>query len=131
MAINIYVNKRRLIAFIMFIVVFFSVLSFENIYYSNKNIISNNYDNILNSYYTPEEILNLNEEKSRAEILNFRSQKYYRNSVSNFFYGKSEMSFYDVNRNRNKNTAVLNSIFIIYDISVFIVLYIHKKDGKI
>ncbi|MDF2676535.1 MAG: hypothetical protein K0Q97_837 [Bacillota bacterium] len=131
MAINIYVNKRRLIAFIMFIVIFFSILSFEHIYYSNKNIISNNFDNFFNSYYIPEEILNLNEEKSRAEMLNFRSQKYYRNFVSNFFYGNTEMSFYDVNRNRNQNTAGLNSIFIIYDISVFIVLYIHKKDGKI
>ncbi len=131
MTINIYFNKRKSIAFIMFIVVFFSILSFEHIYYSNKNIISNNYDNILNSYYIPEEILNLNEEKSRAEMFNFRSQKYYRNIVSNFFDGNTEMRFYDKDKNKNKNTAVLNRLFIIYDISVFIVLYIHKKDGKI
>lgn len=133
MTINIYINKRKPIAFIMFIVVFFSILSFEHIYYSNKNIISNNYDNILNSYYLSEEILNfnLNEEKLRDEMLNFRSQKNYRNFVSNFFDRNMEMSFYNKITNKNINTAVLNRLFIIYDISVFIVLFIHKKDGKV
>jgi exopolysaccharide biosynthesis protein len=133
MTINIYVNKRKSIAFIMFIVVFFSILSFEHIYYSNKNIISNNYDNILNSYYLSEEILNfnLNEEKLRDEMLNFRSQKNYRNFITNFFDRNNEVSFYNKITNKNINTAVLNRLFIIYDISVFIVLFIHKKDGKV
>lgn len=130
MTANINVKSKRITAFIMFAVIYISSLNIDCIYFFNNNFSSHNYNDVL-SYLVPEEYLKITEEKARTEFRNIRLQKFQRFTSSNLFDSNLDFSFYDKNINDLKKSGNLIKLFIINSFSVFVALFIHKKDGKI
>ena len=131
MTANINVKSKRLTAFIMFAVIYISSLNIDCIYFFNNNFLNSNNSNVVYSYLVPEEYLKVTEEKARTEFRNYRLQKFQRITSSNLFDNNLNFSFYDKNINEVKKSGNLIKLFIICSFSVFIALFIHKKDGKI
>lgn len=118
---------------IVFILAFAMLTLIFNTEYicSNNNNTSNHNENNFNKYYLAQEIINIIEERTDKEYNNFLSHRFNNKIISNSFdkYIASNISN-SSNVYKLKCRAVLNEIFYTNNDSVFVVLYIHKKDGE-
>jgi len=121
-------NNKKLIAIILTIVIFTSILNFEysRINNTNKQNVSN-YDEC----YFNQEVLNNLGGKTKNDSNNLQLYRLNNKIISNYLNKYIIGNIYSSTNNyKLKYTAVINEMFSISNSSVFVVLYIHKKDGK-
>jgi hypothetical protein len=124
-------KNKKIIALLLTIVVLISILNNEYTLFKdnlNKDQNVNNYDDC----YFYEEMLYANEEKTRSENNNLNIYRSNSKIISNYFnkYIVGNICSFN-NILKLKYTAEIKNATNIYFDSVFVVTYIHKKDGKI
>lgn len=123
-------NNKKIIALMLTIVILASILNLENIRYDSDNI-SNRGVNNYNECYFNRYAINISEEKSKNESNNLHILRSSNKIVSNYFNKHIIGSINSVtNLYKLKYTAAIDDLYDIYCNSVFVVSYIHKKDGK-
>lgn len=123
-------GNKGIIAFVLALVIFASI---------NFGCINHNYGNSgkqdandYNEFYYEQDVISILEEKTKNEINSLQSYRSSNKIISSCLNKFFVDSIY-VNNNSFKLicTAEIKSIFDIYFDSVFVVSYIHKKDGKV
>lgn len=124
-------DNKGIIAFVLTIVILTSMINFAHINYSYGGSGKHNIDDYSEFYYY-QDALSILEEKTKNEINNLQSYRSSNKMVSSCLNKYFVDSIY-VSNNSSKMvyTAEIKSIIDIYFDSVFVVSYIHKKDGKI
>lgn len=123
-------NNKRIIALVLTIVILASILNIENIRFNSDNI-SNRGVNNYNECYFIRDAINISEEKTKNDLNNLllirSSNKFVYNYFNKHIIGciNSVTNLYKL-----KYTAAIDDLYDIYRDSVFVVSYIHKKDGK-
>lgn len=123
-------KKNKYIAFILTLAILTSIFNVEFFYFNNSNI-DDHKENDFNKYYVAQEIFNIIEDLNEKQFNNFQTFRFNSKIISNSF---DRYIVSNISNARNiykiKCTAVINEIYSTFNDGVFIVLYIHKKDGK-
>lgn len=123
-------NNKKPIALILTIVILTSIINFEYTRLSDNSINKQNVNNY-NECYFDQEFINLIEEKTKNESNNLQLHRSKSKVISNYYNKHIVGSICSItNIYKLKYTADINELFNIYCDSVFVVSYIHKKDGK-
>jgi|GEM_PF-2893389 len=121
-------NYKYIVA-LLFIAIFASIFNVE--YYNIKGNVIEHQENNFDKYYIAQEIISIIEEANEKQYNNFQSFRFKSKILSNSsdkYIGNNISTASNIYK--LKNTEILNKIFNIFNGCVFIVLYIHKKDGK-
>jgi len=123
-------KKNKYIIFILILAILGLILNINFLNCNNNNNIDHK-ENDFNKYYMAQEILSLVENLNERQFNNFQSFRFNSKIISNSF---DKFIVSNISNARNiykiKCTAVINEIFSTFNDCVFVVLYIHKKDGK-
>ena len=124
-------NNKKIIALVLTIVVLASMINLEYVRYYYNSVSKQNVNNYDECYYN-QDVINVLEERAKNEGNNLQVYRSNNKMVSNCLNKYIIDSIYSNNNSfKLKYTAEMNVLFDIYFDSVFVVSYIHKKDGKI
>lgn len=122
-------KNKKIIALLLTIVVIASILNVEHTNFYNNSMKQD--ESNINEYYISQEVLNILEQKTKNESNNLFAYRFCNKIISNYFNKYIVGTIYSItNIYKLKYTAVINAIYSIYNDSVFVVIYIHKVDGK-
>lgn len=114
--------------YIVILLVIATLASIFNVEYFNFN---EHQENNFDKYYIAQEIINIIEDANEKQYNNFQSFRFKSKIISNSFDKYIGINISTAsNIYKLKYIDVLNKIFYIFNDCVFVVLYIHKKDGK-
>jgi len=123
---NMNLKNKKYVAIIAIIVIFITLINFQQI---DNNNVGNFNENNFNNYYIVN-VFNMVEEQMKDNGYNFQQFRI-NNIILNYCekYVVSNINSY-AHVYKLKYTAVANELCRVYNDSVFIALYIHKCDGK-
>lgn len=122
-------KNKKYIVVLLVIVILASIFNVE--YFNIKGNVIEHRVNNFNKYYIAQEIINIIEEANEKQYNNFQSLRFKCKVLSNSsdkYIGKNISMAGNIYK--LKYTDFINKIFYIFSGCVFVVLYIHKKDGK-
>jgi hypothetical protein len=122
-------KKNRYIVILLVIAILSSIFNVE--YFNFNNNVIEHRENNFDKYYNVQEIINIIEDVNEKQYNNMQSFRFKNKVISNSFDKYIGINISTANNiYKLKYTDVLNKIFYIFNDCVFVVLYIHKKDGK-
>jgi len=122
-------KNNKYIVILLAIAIFLSIFNIE--YFSIKDNVFEDQENNFGKYYIAQEIINIVEEANEKQYNNFQLFRFKSKVISNSYDKYIGINISTANNiYKLKYTDILNKIFYIFNDCVFVVLYIHKKDGK-
>lgn len=122
-------KNSKYIIILVVIAIFASIFNVE--YFNIKDNVIEHQENNFNKYYIAQEIINIIEEANEKPYNNFQSLRFKCKILSNSsdkYIGNNISTASNIYKLKHKD--IISKIFYVFKDCIFVVLYIHKKDGK-